>query len=352
MRGSPLARLSLAVYVLLVVYASLYPLEGWRNHGLSPFEFLFAPWPRYVAAFDVAADVLGYGVFGALVVLASNPRLRAGPAVLAATLAGLALSTSLEAAQSYLPSRIPSLVDVLSNGAGALIGALLGLATVPWTRPLHGWRSRLVLPGLLPELGVTLLALWIFMQLNPATPLFGGGDLRHLLTSAPGPARAPEFFVALETLTTAGYLTAVGLLVSAITVPRAPVRVITTALVGAALAVKTLAFAIILRAEHVLAWLTPGALQGLAAGAVILLLAVSLPRVARLALAAVLLMTATVLVNLAPPNPYVAATLAVWRQGHFLNFNGLTRVVSSLWPFATIGYLIMLSARWRDDALL
>ncbi|HEX5092021.1 MAG TPA: VanZ family protein [Burkholderiales bacterium] len=352
MRGSPLARLALAVYILLVVYASLYPLQGWRSLGLSPFEFLSTPWPRYVAAFDVVADVLGYSVFGALAVLASNPRLRPTPAVLGATLAGLALSIAMEAAQSYLPTRIPSIVDVLSNGAGALIGALLGLAVVPWTRSLHGGRAQFFLPGTLPDLGLALIALWIFMQLNPATPLFGGGDLRHLLTSAPGPARAPEFFVAIETLTTAGYLAAVGLLVSAISVPRAPVRAMAAVLVAAALAVKTLAFAIILRAEHVLAWLTPGAVQGLAAGAVILLLAVSLPRVARLALAAVLLMAATVLVNLAPPNPYVAATLAVWRQGHFLNFNGLTRVVSSLWPFATIGYLIVLSARWRDDALL
>jgi VanZ family protein len=351
-RGSPLARLGLSVYVLLVVYASLYPLAGWRDLGLSPLEFLRAPWPRYVATFDVAADVLGYSMFGILVVLASNPRLRAVPAVLAATVAGILLSITMEALQSYLPTRIPSLVDVLSNGAGALIGALVGLAVQPWTGSLHGWRSRLVLPGVLPELGVTLLALWIFMQLNPATPLFGGGDLRHLLTSVSGPARAPEFFVAIETLSTAGYLAAVGLLVSAITVPRAPVRAITAVLVVAALAVKTLAFAIILRAEHVLAWLTPGAVQGLVAGAAIVLLAVSLPRVARLSLAAVLLMAATVLVNLAPPNPYVADTLAVWRQGHFLNFNGLTRVVSSLWPFAAIGYLIVLSARWRDDALL
>jgi VanZ family protein len=351
-RGSPLARLALTVYVLLVVYASLYPLEGWRNHGLSPFEFLFAPWPRYVAAFDVAADVLGYGVLGALVVLASNPRVRPGAALLAATLVGLALSVSLEALQTYLPSRIPSAVDVISNATGALIGALLGWASAPWTGRLHGLRSSLFLPGVLPDVGLALLALWIFMQLNPATPLFGGGDLRHLLSSTAGAARAPEFFVALETLTTAGYLAAVGLLASSIALPRAPVRLMATGLVAAALAIKTLAFAIILRAEHVLAWLTPGAVQGLLAGAAIVLLAVSLPRVARLASAAVLLMAATVLVNLVPPNPYVAATLAVWRQGHFLNFNGLTRVVSALWPFAAIGYLIVLSARRRDDALL
>ena len=56
--------------------------------------------------------------------------------------------------------------------------------------------------------------------------------------------------------------------------------------------------------------------------------------------AAVLLMAATVLVNLSPPNPYFTNTLRVWHQGHFLNFNGLTRLVSALWPFAALAYLL------------
>ena len=78
------------------------------------------------------------------------------------------------------------------------------------------------------------------------------------------------------------------------------------------------------------------------------LAAVSLPRLARLAAAAVLLMAATVLVNLAPPNPYLAATLKLWEQGHFLNFNGVTRWVSALWTFAALAYLIYLAAGRRE----
>jgi len=46
-RGSPLARLLLAVYLLLIVYASLYPLTGWRDSGDDPVSFLGAGWPRY-----------------------------------------------------------------------------------------------------------------------------------------------------------------------------------------------------------------------------------------------------------------------------------------------------------------
>ena len=34
-------------YVALVVYASLYPFHSWRDQGVSPWDYLWAPWPRY-----------------------------------------------------------------------------------------------------------------------------------------------------------------------------------------------------------------------------------------------------------------------------------------------------------------
>lgn len=351
MRGSPLARLLLLVYLGLVAYASLYPLAGWRDHGLSPVEFLSAPWPRHVLAFDVIADVLGYAPLGLLAVLAFYPRLRGAKAALAATALGTLLSLALEALQTYLPARVPSNVDVLCNAGGTLLGALAGILAAPWTSPVGGWRARAFLPGAQADVGLALLGLWLFMQLNPAMLLFGGGDLRDLLSGPAGPARAPELFVAIEALTATANLAAVALLLSAIAAPGAPVRAMVVAVVFAALAVKTLSFAIILRAENSFAWLTPGALQGLAAGLALAMVAVSLPRVARLAAAAVLLMAAAVLVNFAPANPYLAAILKLWQQGHFLNFNGLTRVVAWLWPFAAIVFLVFAAARRRDEAL-
>ena len=44
----------------------------------------------------------------------------------------------------------------------------------------------------------------------------------------------------------------------------------------------------------------------------------------------------------------LAASLKVWQQGHFLNFIGLTRLVSALWAFAALAYLIYFAARRRD----
>lgn len=122
-------------------------------------------------------------------------------------------------------------------------------------------------------------------------------------------------------------------------------------LLGVALVVKILSFSILMRAEHIFAWLTPGAQLGLAAGVALAAAALRLPRTARFAAAAMLLMAAAVLVNLAPPNPYFAATLKVWEQGHFLNFNGLTRLVGSLWPLAALGYLIYLASARQANSV-
>jgi VanZ family protein len=338
------------VYVLLVAYASLYPLEGWRGFGLSPFAFLSGPWPRYVTAFDVAVNVIGYVPFGFLAVAALHPRLRGVGAFALAAAGALALSLVLEAGQSYLPARFATNLDVLCNLGGAALGAVLGLRFGPLIAegPLHERRAAAFLPGAGIDLGLVLVGLWLFVQLNPAMLLFGAGDLRDFLAPPEGRARRPEFFVSIETFTTAANLIAVGLLLSVLAAPGRPTRAMFAWLVLAALAVKTAAFAILMRAENVFAWLTHGAQLGLAIGIAGVLAGVAAPRTARLAIAAVLLMTATVLVNLTPPNPYLTATLKVWQQGHFLNFNGLTRLVSALWPFIALGYLTYVAARRRD----
>jgi hypothetical protein len=79
----------------------------------------------------------------------------------------------------------------------------------------------------------------------------------------------------------------------------------------------------------------------------VLTLTLLLPPSPRLAFATLALMAGTLLVNLAPPNPYSAAAMAAWRQGHFLNFNGLTRLTASLWPFLALPYLTVLGRRMQ-----
>ncbi|HWM42007.1 MAG TPA: VanZ family protein [Burkholderiales bacterium] len=340
----------LLVYVLLVAYASLYPFTGWRDVGLSPFAYLIGPLPRYATAFDITVNLAGYVPFGFLAIAALYPRARGVPAFLIAVVAAAVLSLVLEAAQSYLPARFPNNLDVLCNVGGAALGAALGQH---FTRliaggPLSQRRAAAFIPGTGTDVGLVLIGLWFFIQLNPAALLFGTGDLRDLLAPLEGRARRPEFFVSIEAFTTAANLVAVALLLSALAAPGRPVRGMVLGALLAALAVKSAAFAVLMRAESGFTWLTPGAQIGLAVGIALALAALGLPRTARLIIAAVLLMAATVLVNLSPPNPYLADSLKVWQQGHFLNFNGLTRVVSALWPFIALGYLTYLASRRRD----
>ncbi|HEX2650606.1 MAG TPA: VanZ family protein [Burkholderiales bacterium] len=347
MRHSNLARFLLAAYVLLVVYASLYPLAGWREPAAPALAYLVAPWPRYLTVFDLAANFLGYVPFGILCALALYPREAAGRAVLVTFLTGAALSFAMETAQGYLPARIASNVDLLANIAGALAGGVAGARMAHWLLeegPLRRLRSAAFEPGAAADLGLTLLGLWLFAQLNPATLLFGTGDLRDLVSGTANRPHGAEIFVFIEAATAAANLAAVALLASAVARPGAPLRRLLAALLAGVLVVKTLSMAILMHAENMLGWLTPGGQLGLAAGVALAAAALALPRLARLASAAVLLMAATVLVNLAPPNPYLAATLKVWGQGHFLNFNGLTRLVGTLWPFVALGYLIYLAS--------
>jgi VanZ family protein len=350
-----LPRLALGVYVLLVAYASLHPLSGWRDPGTSAFAFLTAPWARWVTPFDVVSNVLGYLPLGAFCALALQPRWRGFEAILIALICGAALSVTLETAQSFLPARVASNLDVLANTAGALAGGVVGSLLGPrflGKGPLRRLRAHTITAGTEAELGLVLLALWLFAQLNPTTLLFGAGDLRDLLTDAAGPAHAPRLFVSIEAFTAAGNLIAVSLLASLLTRPAAPVRRILLALLGAALTVRVLAFAVLMPSEQPFAWLTHGAQLGLALGVPLMLVAVALPRTVRLVIAALLLMAATVLVNLSPPNPYTAAMLKLWEQGHFLNFNGLTRLVSAVWPFAALAYLILFAARGGNERAL
>jgi len=151
--------------VLLVAYASLYPFEGWRAVGLSPFAYLNAPWPRYITAFDVVVNVAGYVPYGFLAVAALRPRVRGTGALSLAALSAALLSLVLEAGQSYLPARFASNLDLLCNLAGATLGAALALRLAPFMAegPLHRGRAQAFLAGAEVDFGLVLLALWFFI---------------------------------------------------------------------------------------------------------------------------------------------------------------------------------------------
>ncbi len=169
---------SLAVWCLLIAYASLYPFLPPRLPGGDALAGFFAR-PKYITEFDVALNVIAYVPLGTLACLHFLQEGRRTRAIVTATLLGAALSFAMESAQLFIPTRIASIYDVLSNTAGALAGALVFLD--PWystvTRPLGELRERVVIEGQWGDAGLMLVILWLIAQLNPALPFFGAGNI-------------------------------------------------------------------------------------------------------------------------------------------------------------------------------
>jgi VanZ family protein len=342
----PLPRYLALAYTTLVVYASLHPFSGWRDLGVSSLAFLDAGWPRWWTGFDLAANIVVYIPLGYLLALTlSRYAGRLLPALLGALLACL-ISFSVEAVQTWLPTRVASNLDLACNSIGALLGAFAawksGTQALTW---LAGVERRLVAPIPHADAGMVLLGLWLLTQLSPETLLFGAGDLRQLLGLSPAIAYAPPSFFAIELAIIACNTVAIGLIARTLLASRQSVFAVLLAFFLFALFVRALGAAVLVGPREAMAWLTPGAGLGLSIGAVLLASLLFVPATWRIAIAALALMAGAVLVNLAPANPYSAAALATWRQGHFLNFNGLTRLIAGLWPFLTLPYLMLIGRR-------
>ena len=330
-------------YLVLIGYASLYPFANWRDLGLSPLAFLDAAWPRYWTGFDLAVNVMVYAPLGFLLALTLRRLPGRWSAAVAALLLGALLSFTLEVLQNWLPARVPSNLDLACNTVGTAIGAVIAVwKGKPIFRRIGQLQHALLAPIPHAELGLMLVGMWLLTQLSPETLLFGVGDLRQVLGLTPAvPYAAPSFFM-LETGVIVCNTIVIGLFARTLLADRTSPHLALFAFFILALAIRTLAAAVLVAPQDALAWLTPGARLGLLIGGALLSLLLLLPTPVRIALAGVALMAGTALVNLTPPNPYSEAALATWRQGHFLNFNGLTRWIASLWPFLALPYLTAL----------
>lgn len=342
----PLPRHLALAYTALVIYASLHPFSGWRDLGVSPIAYLDAGWPRWWTGFDLAVNVLVYLPLGYLLTLAlSRKSGRWLPALVGALLAAL-ISFSMEALQTWLPTRVPSNLDLACNSLGGAIGAFAawrsGTRALVW---LARTERRLVAPVPQAELGLVLLGLWLITQLSPETLLFGAGDFRQMLGLTSAVSYAPPSFFAFEVLVIAFNTVAIGLIARTVLTDRSSPAAVLLLFFLFALFVRAVSASLLVGPREAMAWLTPGAGLGLVFGGAVLILALFVPATWRVAIAGLALMIGTVLVNLAPTNPYSAAALLTWRQGHFLNFNGLTRLIASVWPFLALPYLMLLGRR-------
>jgi VanZ family protein len=354
MSAEPRSRLALYLalgYTLLILYASLSPFSGWRDPGQSALHFLFEPWPRYVAVFDVVVNVLAYVPFGMLVAAAMLPGRSALAAGITGLVVGFALSFGMECAQGFLPGRIANRLDLVTNTMGAGIGAWIGAraGTVPRiVRPLARFRQHWFLPGGSIDLGIALIGLWLFSQLDPSLPLFGivffsdgvqaqlagivGGDARRLL----GP------------ISVAMNLVSLGLLLTLVMRSKRAVLAAVALLVWIAALTKLVAATLLLRSEAAFLWVSKEVAWAIVAGMLFVGAAAALPRPLIRVLCALALLCAIGLSVLRPgeAQSFLSLRLFRWNDLQLMHYTGLSATVAEVWPYAALLYLLLL---WRRD---
>jgi len=347
----PLSQLCVA----LIVYASLYPFEHWRDQDIAPWAFLSAPWPKYWTGFDVGANVLGYAPLGFFVCLSAMRLAWPGrPLVWAMGLSAL-LSFTMEGLQSYLPARVPSQVDFLLNVLGATGGAVLAgaLERVGQLQRWGRFRSRWFVRDAHGPL--VLMAVWPVALLFPVAVPFGLGQiwerLEDALTSTFGgtpfevwvPMRAFE----LEPLLPGAELLCVMLgwvipcLLGFGVIREWGQRLRYSLWVLAmSLCMSALSAALTYGPSHAWDWIGPPVLKGWLLAALVLGLLLRAPARLCLVLALVAVVWQLTLLNQASASAYFALTLQNWEQGRFIRFHGLIQWLGWLWPFALLAHLV------------
>ena len=348
------------LYVGLVLYASLYPFDGWRDQGISPWFFVTAPLPKYWTGFDVGINIVGYAPLGFLLALSALRTGRDRAPVLAATLAACLLSLGMETLQSYLPVRVPSNVDWALNTVGALLGAVTA-SLLERRGAIDRWsqfRSRWFVADARGEL--VLLALWPVALLFPAAVPLGLGQVLERLEAALADALEDTPFldwlpvrdVELQPLVPSAELLCVllGVLIPCLlgycVVRNVWRRAVFAPLVAAlGLGVAALSAGLSYGPAHALDWLSLPVQVGLWAGLLLAGALVWLPRRVCAPLVLLALAVHVSVLNQAPTSAYFAQTLHTWEQGKFIRFQGIVQWLGWLWPYAAMVVVIGRIAR-------
>lgn len=184
--GSAIRLLTL-LYVCMLVYGTLFPLQGWVSSNVGIIESFLQARPGRLSKADLVTNFLVYLPLGMLC-MGLFARRWHWPIALALTVfLGTSLSLALEVLQVFLPNRVPSLADLFLNGVGSFVGGILGVFLLGQTvlgLKLHDFRQERFKPGRLADLGLFVLVLWGLSQLIPLVPSLDLGTLKQGLKPA------------------------------------------------------------------------------------------------------------------------------------------------------------------------
>lgn len=327
---------------MFIVYASLSPFSGWQEQGFTFAEVLVSPFRQTYTAFDALSNLLAYLPFGVLLALTFRVHADSQKSVLAATLVGLLLSVLMEYLQTWLPGRISSNADIVSNTTGMFIGALLAVTMVRqlWFGRVTEWRIGLFRKGAGVDFGLALMMLWMFAQINPSLPMLGNVFITEPVYGM-FVAMPDEPFVVWESLAIALNLMMAGLLLLTLLRERRHAVVGVVLMLCTVALAKFVAAATLLKSWALLLWLNGEAMLGIIIGLLLMVSTGWMSRAWLFRATALAALSYLVLVHwvLDSGTPSAAMRLYYWRYGHLRNYVGLSQTVSSLFPLLLGGYL-------------
>jgi VanZ family protein len=327
---------------LFIVYASLSPFSGWQEQGFTFAEVLVSPLAQTYTAFDALSNLLAYFPFGILLALTLRVHLGAVKSMFWATLSGLLLSAAMEYLQTWLPSRISSNADIVSNTTGMFFGALLAVIIVrhAWFARITEWRIGLFRKGAGVDFGLALVMLWMFAQINPALPMLGNVFITEPVYGL-SMMMPDEPFNAWESVTVALNMMMAGVLLLTLLRERRHAAVGVVLMLCLVALTKFVAAALLLKSWALMLWLNSEAMLGIVTGLLLMTAIGWLTRRWLFVLGAVAALSYLVLVHwvLDIGAQSAAMRLYYWRYGHLRNYVGLSQTVSSLFPLLLGGYL-------------
>jgi VanZ family protein len=348
---SRLPHILTALYATAIVFTSLQPFGPWLAVPDGEPFWLLATKVR-TTRFDWLLNVAAYVPLGAFIALV--PR-RAHPVRRIATgaLAAFVLSFVLETLQAHLPTRDASLLDWATNTLGAAVGGALAAwfaRSAHLKRSIANARNRWFLGGKLGDAGLALLALWLVAQSNPGIGLFAISWDPTAVVGMAAPREIASFLI--DAFESALQFVGMGLFVALLVRQRRYFGAAMVTLIVAASLAKGGVAAMMLRSTPWQSWLRPEISFGIAVGAMLLLVGISLARPVMIVASTVALLLSVALPPLVidQQSVHITLTLFNWRYGQLLNFNGLTHTVLLLWPLAASAWLFTLSGQPRWGA--
>lgn len=164
-------RCSMLAVIGFILYGGFYPFRPFVAPTQGIWEILYFNAVHKVFLFDIVQNLLFFlplGFIAALYSVAVHDRIRWSLILLL----GLCLSTFVEMTQSYLPMRVPSLLDIVLNaistgfGIWVYLGMTLGTGALPTGQQL--------------KLGALLLC-WLLSQVAPWLPSLHPLQLQYSL---------------------------------------------------------------------------------------------------------------------------------------------------------------------------